>query len=55
MLTAAWYMLRTGESYQDPGPEYLIRLQRARTQVRAISQPEAMGFTVNTEPTQQTA
>jgi hypothetical protein len=39
-------MLRTGELYNDPGPDYFTRLQPAKTRARAIGQPEAMGFTV---------
>jgi transposase len=55
ILTAAWNMLRTGERYNDPGPDYFTRHQRAKSRARAISQLEAMGFAVTIEPTQQTA
>jgi hypothetical protein len=55
ILTAAWNMLRTGELYNDPGPDYFTRLQPAKTRARAISQLETMGLTVTIEPTQQTA
>jgi hypothetical protein len=55
ILTAAWNMLRSGELYNDPGPDYFIRLQPANTRARAISQLEAMGFSVTLEPAQQTA
>jgi hypothetical protein len=55
ILTAAWNMLRSGELYNDPGPDYFIRLQPAKTRARAISPLEAMGFTVTLEPAQQTA
>ncbi len=53
ILTAVWNMLRTGELYKDPGPDYYTWLQPAKTRARAISQLEAMGFTVTISPTQQ--
>ncbi|NKX56196.1 IS110 family transposase [Arthrobacter mobilis] len=53
ILTAVWNMLRTGELYKDPGPDYFTRLQPAKTRARAVSQLEAMGFTVTIEPAQQ--
>jgi hypothetical protein len=53
ILTAVWNMLRTGELYKDPGPDYYSRLQPAKTRSRAINQFEALGFTVTVEPTQQ--
>lgn len=53
ILTAEWNMLRTGELYKDPGPDYFTRLQPAKSRARAISQLEAMGFTVTIEPASQ--
>ncbi|MGY4544278.1 hypothetical protein ACVWY0_004222 [Arthrobacter sp. UYNi723] len=53
ILTAVWNMLRTGELYKDPGPNYFTRLQPAKTRTHAINQLEAMGFTVTIEPASQ--
>ena len=50
MLIAVWNMLRTGELYKDPGPDYFAKLQPAPTRARAISALEAMGYTVTIEP-----
>ena len=55
MLIAVWNMLRTGELYKDPGPDYFAKLQPAPTRARAISALEAMGYTVTIEPAQSTA
>jgi len=50
MLTAIWHMLTNGEIYTDPGPDYFIRQRPAQTQIRAIHQLEALGYTVTLEP-----
>jgi transposase len=55
MLIAVWNMLRTGELYKDPGPDYFAKLQPARTRARAISALQALGYTVTIEPTQEPA
>jgi transposase len=43
-------MLTNGEIYTDPGPDYFIRQRPAQTQIRAIHQLEALGYTVTLEP-----
>lgn len=55
MLIAVWNMLRTGELYKDPGPDYFATLQPARTPARAISALQALGYTVTIEPAQEPA
>ena len=55
ILTAAWHMLTTGEVYRDPGPDYFIKRQPARTRARAVQQLEELGYTVTLEPHTQAA
>lgn len=50
MLTTIWHMLTNGETYTDSGPDYFIRQKPAQTQIRAIHQLEALGYTVTLEP-----
>jgi len=46
MLTAIWHMGTTGTLYDDPGADYLTRLNPNRTKKRAIQQLNAMGYRV---------
>lgn len=47
MLTAAWYMLNTGELYRDLGADYFTRRDPAKARARAIGQLEALGYHVS--------
>jgi transposase len=46
MLTAAWHMLQTGETYNDPGSDYFTRRDPERHTRRLIAQLERLGHTV---------
>lgn len=51
MLVAIWNMLTTGALYQDLGADYYTRLRPDRAKNRAVSQLEALGFTVTLNAT----
>jgi transposase len=55
IIIAAWNMLTNGDFYRDPGADYYTARQPARTQARAISQLEALGYRVTLEPLTETA
>jgi Sigma-70 factor, region 1.2 len=46
ILTAAWHMLQTGETYTDPGGDFFARRDPARTRKRLVGQLERLGYTV---------
>jgi transposase len=46
LLIAVWHMLRTGETYTDPGGDYYTRRDPARTTRRLVAQLERLGHTV---------
>jgi transposase len=46
MLVAAWHMLTTGETYNDPGGDYFTRRNPERTTRRLLAQLERLGHTV---------
>jgi transposase len=46
MLTAAWHMLQTGETYNDPGADYFTRRDPQRQTRRLVAQLERLGHTV---------
>jgi transposase len=46
ILIAIWQMAKTGELYQDPGPDFYTRLSPRRTRDRALRDLEALGYTV---------
>jgi transposase len=46
MLTAAWHMLQTGETYNDPGADYFTRRDPERHTRRLVAQLERLGHTV---------
>jgi transposase len=50
MLIAIWHLLTNGELYADPGPDYFARRKPLQTQIRALHQLEALGYTVTLEP-----
>jgi transposase len=49
ILTAAWHMLQTGETYTDPGGDFYARRDPERTRKRLVSQLERLGYTVTLE------
>ncbi len=49
MLTAIWHMGTTGTLYDDPGSDYVTRLNPERTRNRPIHQLEATGYRVTLE------
>ena len=46
ILTAAWHMLSTGETYTDPGGDFLARRDPERTRKRLVAQLERLGYAV---------
>jgi transposase len=46
ILTAAWHMLRNGETYNDPGADYFARRDPERLARRLVAQLERLGHTV---------
>jgi transposase len=46
ILTAAWHMLQTGETYHDPGGDYFARRDPERITKRLLAQLERLGHTV---------
>ena len=52
ILTAAWHMLQTGETYRDPGRDYYARRDPARLTRRLIAQLERLGHTVTLQQAQ---
>ncbi len=46
ILIAAWHMLRTGETYRDPGGDYFQRRDPKRATKRLVAQLERLGHTV---------
>jgi transposase len=46
ILTAAWRMLQTGETYTDPGGDYFQRRNPDRATKRLVAQLERLGHTV---------
>jgi len=46
ILTAAWHMLQTGETYTDPGGDYFTRRDPERATKRLVAQLERLGHTV---------
>ena len=50
MIIAAWQMLKSGEFYRDPGPDYYTRRDPAKAKARAVRQLEALGYKVSIQP-----
>jgi transposase len=46
ILTAAWHMLQTGETYTDPGGDFFARRDPERTRKRLVGQLERLGYNV---------
>ena len=51
ILAACWYMLQTGETYNDAGGDYFTRRDPERQTLRLVKQLEALGHTVTLEKT----
>jgi transposase len=54
ILTAAWHMLNTGETYRDPGGDYFTRRDPDRLTRRLITQLQRLGHTVTLQPAHPT-
>jgi transposase len=54
MLTAAWHMLQTGETYNDPGADYFARRNPERQTRRLVAQLQRLGHTVTLQQTEVT-
>jgi transposase len=54
ILTAAWHMLRTGETYRDLGGDYFTRRDPDRLTRRLIAQLQRLGHTVTLQPAEAT-
>jgi transposase len=54
MLTAAWHMLQTGETYNDPGADYFARRNPERQTRRLVAQLQRLGHTVTLQQTEAT-
>jgi transposase len=54
ILTAAWHMLGTGETYRDPGGDYFTRRDPDRLTRRLITQLERLGHTVTLQQAEAT-
>ena len=46
LLVAVWHMLKTGETYLDPGGDFYARRDPTRTTRRLVAQLERLGHTV---------
>jgi transposase len=46
VLTTIWQMANTGALYDDPGPDFYIRLRPGRAKQRAVKQLTNMGYRV---------
>lgn len=55
MIIAAHNMLTNGDFYRDPGADYYITHQPARTKARAINQLQSLGYRVTLEPLTESA
>jgi transposase len=54
MLTAAWHMLQTGETYNDPGADYFARRNPERQTRRLVAQLQRLGHTVTLQQAEAT-
>ena len=55
MVIAAWNLLTNGDFYRDPGADYYTTHRPAATKARALSQLQALGYSVTLEPLADTA
>jgi transposase len=54
MLTAAWHMLQTSETYNDPGADYFARRNPERQTRRLVAQLQRLGHTVTLQQAEVT-
>ena len=50
ILNAVWHMLRNGEVYIDPGPDFYARLDPQKARNRALRQLRELGYEVTITP-----
>src|ERR671931_184392 len=43
ILTAAWHMLQTGQTYTDPGGDFFVRRDPQRARQRLVGQLQRLG------------
>ncbi|MDT5367529.1 MAG: hypothetical protein QOC62_1960 [Mycobacterium sp.] len=55
LIITAWNMLKNGAFYRELGTDYYTKHKPAKTKARAISQLEALGYTVTLQPLADTA
>lgn len=53
ILTVVYHMIRNGTHYDDPGADFLDRINQERIVERAVKRLESLGFEVNIKPQQQ--
>ena len=53
IITSVWYMLTRDTEYIDPGPDYFTRRRPDTAKTRAVSQLEALGYTVTLTTTKE--
>ena len=46
LLVTIWTMAHTGAHYQDPGPDYYLRLNPERAKRKALAQLASLGYNV---------
>ncbi|MBD0283492.1 MAG: hypothetical protein ICV69_15070 [Thermoleophilaceae bacterium] len=46
ILTAAWHMLQTGQTYTDRGGDFFARRDPERARKRLVGQPERVAYTI---------
>jgi hypothetical protein len=55
LVITAWNMLTDGAFYRELGTDYYTQRKPAKAKARAISQLEALGYTVTLKPLADTA
>jgi transposase len=55
LLVTAWNLLTDGAFYRELGTDYYTLRKPAKAKARAVSQPEALGYTVTLTPLADTA
>jgi len=51
MLVTVWNMLRTGETFSEPGGDFYARRNPEKAKRRALDQLRNLGYVVTLEPT----
>jgi transposase len=55
LIITAWNMLTDDAFYREPGADYYTTRKPAKSKDRAVSQLEALGYTVTLKPLVDTA